>query len=136
MSLRVLDDDRPGYALLAFDGRLTPPRLSISIRSLNSNTYLGPSGQWQRTPHYFDAKRSGEEGGKTQYRVGPEIVNFLLEHEPIEVATSDATVREETLWENAVPQMTASHSDYFIYREPATAPDEHQQPAQASAGPI
>jgi hypothetical protein len=117
MGLRVLDDYRPGYALLAFDRPSDQPSLPISIRSVRENLYLGPEGAWQRAPHYFTAERAEGDARQTLYRVGPEIVNHLLEHDRIAVATADGSLQEEALWENAVPQMLGP-SRHSIYRAP------------------
>jgi hypothetical protein len=117
MGLRVLDDDRPGYALLAFDRPSDQPSLPISIRSVRENLYLGPEGAWQRAAHYFTAERTEGDARQTLYRVGPEIVNHLLEHDRIAVATADGSLHEEALWENAVPQMLGP-SRHSIYRAP------------------
>jgi len=117
MGLRVLDDDRPGYALLAFDRPSDQPSLPISIRSVRENLYLGPEGAWQKAAHYFTAERASGDARQTLYRVGPEIVNHLLEHDRIAVATADGSLHEEALWENAVPQMLGP-SRHSIYRAP------------------
>jgi hypothetical protein len=130
MSLRVLDDDRPGFALLSFSGRLEQPSLSLSIRSLRENAFLGPEGKWQRTAHFFTAERAGETSRGTEYRVGPEIVNHLLEHDQIIVANADGTLREETLWENAVPQMPGSGAGHSIYRPPVKLVGTEPAPAK------
>jgi hypothetical protein len=115
MGLRVLDDDRPGYALLAFDRPSDQPSLPISIRSIRENLYLGPDGVWQKAAHYFTAERISGDARQTLYRVGPEIVNHLLEHDRIGVTSADGSVQEQALWENAVPQLMGP-SRHSIYR--------------------
>jgi hypothetical protein len=119
MGLRVLDDDRAGFALLAFSGSSDRQSISISIRSLREGAFLGPAGAWQKAPHYFDAERTGGDARETFYRVGPEIVNHLLEHDRIGVADADGTVHEEALWENAIPQMIGQSTRHSIYRPPS-----------------
>ncbi len=59
MRLRVLDDDRPGYAQLAFDGPLSQPKLALSVRSQREGAFLGADGNWQKTAHFFTASRIG-----------------------------------------------------------------------------
>jgi hypothetical protein len=120
MSLRVLDDDRPGFALLLFSARLDRPTLSLSIRSTRENAFLGPDGKWQRDPHYFTAERVRDNARGTEYRVGPEIVNYLLEHDQILVAGEDGKLNEETRWENAIPQVPGSGAGRSIYRASAS----------------
>src|SRR5258708_38347839 len=105
MSLRVLDDDRPGYALLLFGAKLEPSQLSLSIGALRENAFLGPDGKWQRAAHYFVAERAGESARGTEYRVAPEIVNHLLEHDQIVLADAEGTLREDALLHNAAAQM-------------------------------
>ena len=123
MGLRVLDDDRPGFALLEFTGKLDQPQLSLSVRSLREGTYLGPEGKWQKAQHFFPAERVEEGARTTSFRVGPEVVNHVLEHERIEIATADGALRETTLWENAVPQMPGQSTAHSIYRSsPRAAP--------------
>jgi len=119
MSLRVLDDDRPGFALLLFSARLDQPILSLSIRSVRENAFLGPDGKWQRDPHYFTAARVRDNARGTEYRVGPEIVNYLLEHDQILVTGEDGKLNEETRWENAIPQVPGSGAGRSIYRPSA-----------------
>jgi hypothetical protein len=132
MGLHVFDDDRPGYALLAFGDALSQPTLSVSIRSLRENAFLGPNGKWQKEPFFFPAVRVGAEGGCTQFRVGPEIVNFLLEHDRIEVASDDGSLKEEALWENAVPELPGQRSLNTVYRTAAPVPpSEPAGPQQA-----
>jgi hypothetical protein len=140
MSLRVLDDDRPGFAILLFSDRLEQSSLAISIRSLHENAFLGPDGKWQRTAHFFTTGKIGKSSGGTQYRVGPEIVNYLLEHDRILVADAEGTLNEETLWENAIPAMPGSAQihgiGHSIYRPPvesaaaAIAPSAGTAPAR------
>jgi hypothetical protein len=120
MSLRILDDDRPGFARLLFSARLDQPTLSLSIRSLRENAFLGPDGKWQRAAQYFTAERVGDSAHGTEYRVGPEIVNYLLEHDQILVDSKDGTLAEATRWENAVPQIPGSGAGHSIYRPPVS----------------
>jgi hypothetical protein len=135
MSLRVLDDDRPGFALLSFGAKLEQPSLSLSIRSLRENAFLGPEGKWQRAAHFFVAERAGETSRGTEYRVGPEIVNHLLEHDQIIVATEDGSLREQTLWENAIPQMPGSGGGHSIYRPPVKVVGTESAPAKTQSRP-
>jgi hypothetical protein len=128
MSLRVLDDDRPGFALLLFSARLDQPTLSLSIRSFRENAFLGPDGKWQRDPHYFTAARVRDTARGTEYRVGPEIVNYLLEHDYILVAGADGKINEETRWENAIPQVPGSGAGRSIYRPSAIVTSAETKP--------
>ncbi|HJZ22179.1 MAG TPA: hypothetical protein VJ226_14545, partial [Bradyrhizobium sp.] len=128
MSLRVLDDDRPGFALLLFSARLDQPTLSLSIRSFRENAFLGPDGKWQRDPHYFTAARVRDTARGTEYRVGPEIVNYLLEHDHILVAGADGKINEETRWENAIPQVPGSGAGRSIYRPSAIVTSAETKP--------
>ncbi|HXW25452.1 MAG TPA: hypothetical protein VEK73_11965 [Xanthobacteraceae bacterium] len=135
MSLRVLDDERLGYAVLKFDKALEAQSLSISVRSrLQQGAYLGPDGKWQRLPHYFAAQRIDGDATSTRYRVGPEIVNYMMEFDRVEIATEDKSLREEAEWENAVPEMSA-RSTHTIYRGPGPTQQEPQRPV-AAAPPV
>jgi hypothetical protein len=116
MSLRVLDDDRAGFALLVFSAKLDQPTLSLSIWSFRENAFLGPDGKWQRTAHYYGVDRIGDSARGTEYRAGPDIVNHLLEHDHILVATQDGSIKEETLWENAIPQLPGTAPEHAMYR--------------------
>ena len=122
MRLRVLDDDRPGYAQLAFDGPLSQPTLALSVRSQQEGGFLGPDGTWQKTAHFFTAERIGGDAGSALYRVGPEIVNYLRELDLVEFAAQDRSFRVETTWENAVPQMLRRQERRSFYRAPGAAP--------------
>lgn len=135
MSLHVFDDDRPGYALLAFGDALSQPTLSVSIRSLRENAFLGPNGKWQKEPFFFSADRVGAVGGCTQFRVGPEIVNFLLEHDRIEVASDDGSLKEEALWENAVPELPGQRSLNTVYRTATPVPPSEPAAKQQTVKP-
>ena len=64
-------------------------------------------------------------GGVAHYRVGPEIVNHMMEFDRVEIATEDNVVRAEAEWQNAVPEITA-RPVHTIYRTP-------QAPSQAAA---
>jgi hypothetical protein len=138
MRLRVLDDDRPGYAQLAFDGPLSQPTLELSVRSLREGAFLGPDGKWQRAAHFFTAARIGGDERSARYRVGPEIVNFLLDLDLVEFAAADGSFRLETTWENATPQLTGKAKGMSIYQEgtqpplrtAAAAPVAPPQPAE------
>ena len=136
MSLRVLDDERLGYAVLEFDKALDEPSLSISIRSATQHgAYLGPDGQWQHIPHYFPAQRIDGDAERTRYRVGPEIVNYMMEFDQVEVATADDSLHEKAKWENAVPEMSA-RSTHTIYRGPGRQrPVAARPPAAPPPGP-
>jgi hypothetical protein len=119
-----LDDDRPGYAQLAFDSPLNQPTLAISVRSQHEGAYLGPDGTWQKSAHFFTAARIGGDAGSALYRVGPEIVNHVLDLDQVEFATRDGSFCVETTWENAIPQLGVRQKGHFAYREapPGSAP--------------
>jgi hypothetical protein len=123
MRLRVLDDDRPGYAQLAFDAALTPATLAVSVRSQHAGAFLGPDGAWQRTAHFFTAVRIGGDTQSALYRVGPDIVNYLLNLDTVEFAAGDGSFSLETTWENAIPQMADRQKGLSIYREGAAPHD-------------
>jgi len=59
MSVRVLDGEQPGYAVLVFDKQIDSPSLRLAIKSfqVGQGAYLGPSGAWDRSPHFFTAAR-------------------------------------------------------------------------------
>src|SRR2546429_597376 len=124
MRLRVLDGGRPGYAVLDFDAPLHDPTVSISVRSglFHQGMFLGPAGDWQRTAHFFEATRLDGDGATTQYRVGPDVVNHVLEHDRIEVATRDGRIRAEGDWLNAVAQLPGAARTHTIYRAVPMAP--------------
>ncbi|WP_020176814.1 hypothetical protein [Methyloferula stellata] len=140
MRLRVLDDLRPGYAQLAFDGPLTQPTLHLSVRSQQEGGFLGPDGSWQKSAHYFTASRIEGDDRSTVYRVGPEIVNHLRELDTVEFANDDGSLRFETTWENAVPQMPKipggrpGHSIYGVQSQPLESPQAIATPEPTSGG--
>jgi hypothetical protein len=123
MRLRVLDDDRPGYAQLAFDGPLSTATLAVSVRSQHAGAFLGPDGTWQRTAHFFTAARIDGDMQSSLYRVGPEIVNHLLDLDSVEFAAQDGSFSIETMWENAIPQMADRQKGLSIYRQGAAPND-------------
>jgi hypothetical protein len=133
MRLRVLDDDRPGYAQLAFDSPLSQPTLAVSVRSLREGAYLGPDGKWQRSAHFFPASRISGDARSTLYRVGPQIVNFLPDLESVEFAAADGSFRLETTWENATPQLAGDKKGRSIYQEQAQRPQTPQLRKRADA---
>lgn len=106
MSVRVLDDE-PGYALLVFDKPTDSPSLKLSIKSLQvgQGSYLDPSGAWLKAPHFFSGQRVQAPDGRFGYRVGPELVNHMLDQDWIEVSSEDGTFCEQGVWENASPLM-------------------------------
>ncbi len=134
MRLRVLDDLRPGYAQLAFDGPLTQPTLHLSVRSQQEGSFLGPDGSWQKSAHFFTASRIEGDAHSALYRVGPEIVNHLRELDTVEFASDDGSLRLETTWENAVPQMPKTpggrpgHSFYGVQSQPLESPEMFTPP--------
>jgi hypothetical protein len=108
MRLRILDDDLPGYAQLVFSGSsglLQKPTLDLSVRSPREKAFLGDDGRWQNAPVYFTATRLSGNSEQAVFRVGPEIVNHMLEQDDVEFATADGALQVETVWENAIPQM-------------------------------
>src|ERR1700761_3544539 len=118
MRLRVLDAERLGYAILEFDSALSEPALSISIHSAAQQAYLGPEGQWQRTPHFFSARRiGGDDTNRSHFQVGPDVVNHMMQDDQIEDATADKKIFTETIWENAAPER-APRPAHRIYRAP------------------
>jgi hypothetical protein len=122
MGLQVLDDERPGYAILEFDPAIEALTLSISVHSRLHDSYLGPDGEWQKTPYFFPAERVGGDASSTRYRIGPAIVNHMMAMDQIEVAAEDGRISAETVWENAVPEIFAP-SRHRIYRHPAARPE-------------
>jgi hypothetical protein len=122
MGLQVLDDERPGYAILEFDPAIEAPTLSISVHSRLHDSYLGRDGEWQKTPYFFPAERVGGDASSTRYRIGPAIVNHMMAMDQIEVAAEDGRISAETVWENAVPEIFAP-SRHRIYRHPAARPE-------------
>lgn len=106
MSVRVLDDE-PGYALFVFDKPTDSPSLKLSIKSLHvgQGCYLDPSGAWLKAPHFFSGQRVQAPDGRFGYRVGPELVNHMLDQDWIEVSSEDGTFCEQGVWENASPLM-------------------------------
>jgi hypothetical protein len=139
MRLRVLDDVRPGYAQLAFDGPLSETTLQLSVRSQQEGGFLGPDGSWQKSPHFFTASRVDGDERSALYRVGPEIVNHLRELDIVEFASDDGALHIETTWENAVPQMPKvpggrpGHSIYGVQSQPLEEPPASVEPVDLIA---
>ncbi|WP_454914948.1 hypothetical protein [Xanthobacter sediminis] len=116
MSLRILEGERPGLAVLAFGTAPDAAELRLSFRSLSTSErlFLGPAGKWQKAPYFFCVVR-GEDG--RQFVVGPDVVNHLADQDRIEVASEGGDVREETIWENATPAFLPSEHTHTIHRE-------------------
>jgi hypothetical protein len=151
MRLRVLDDDRPGYAQLAFDSALSQPTIGLSVYSQQEGGFLGPDGTWRKAAHFFTAAKIASDTQSALYRVGPEVVNYLRELDLVEFAAQDGSFRVETTWENAVPEMVRRQGSRSIYRDsraPLVAaplvgrsfnpkePHEPEPPVQPSAEPL
>ncbi|HWJ19460.1 MAG TPA: hypothetical protein VNR65_12120, partial [Geobacterales bacterium] len=133
MSLRVSDDDRPGYAILDFGRDTGTDDLLISLQSklFNTGEYLGPGGKWSKAPHFFKAVRL-TSAGPGIYRIGPEIVNQQdLAHDTIEVSVGSGGVVEEATW----PELTPAPFEpgTAIYREPVPPPP--QEPIRPASKP-
>lgn len=107
MGVRVLDGERPGYAILVFDEPIAGSTLRLAIRSLqvHQGAYVGPSGSFGKLPYYFDTQRVTTDDGVEGFRVGPEIVNHLLEYDQIEARSEDGALCAQGVWENATPSM-------------------------------
>lgn len=109
--MRVFEGGQPGYAILVFDQSVESPSLKLAVRSLQvaQGAWLGPSGAFERVPHYFSAVRVTAPKGGFGYQVGPEIVNFLKDDDQIEISaqTSDDenALVETGYWANATPLM-------------------------------
>jgi hypothetical protein len=106
-NVRVLDGDRPGHAVLLFDKQVESPSLRLAIKSLQvgQGSYLGPEGSFSRTPHYFIAERVETPKGPG-YRVGPEMVDHLLEDDQIEAISDDAQLTESGFWGAVTPSLS------------------------------
>jgi hypothetical protein len=106
-NVRVLDGDRPGYAVLLFDKRVESPSLRLAIKSLQvgQGSYLGPEGSFSRAPHFFVAERVVTPKGPG-YRVGPEMVDYLLEDDQIEATSDDAQLTESGFWGAVTPSLS------------------------------
>ena len=107
MSVRVIDGEQPGYAVLVFDKQVDSQSLRLAIKSfqVGQGAYLGPGGTWNRSPHFFTTARVEAPKGGFGYQVGPEIVNYLLEDDHIEASSDDGLLREDGFWANAIPLM-------------------------------
>lgn len=105
--MRVLDGDQPGHAVLLFDKPVESPALRLAIKSLQvgQGSYLGPGGSFSRTPHYFIAERVETPKGPG-YRVGPEMVDHLLEDDQIEAMSDDAQLTESGFWGAVTPSLS------------------------------
>lgn len=103
MTLKVLEDDRAGYALLVFDPLpASPLPTHVAIRRFwnDQNADLGPGGIWAKAPHYFAAEATVTADGRPCLRVGPDIVDHLHDYDRIEVSDAAGTLREEGYWED------------------------------------
>lgn len=144
MRVTVLDDVRPGFALLEFEPGLEDPLLYLTVRSVGQEQYLGAGGKWAKVPHTFTAERVEIEGEPARYRVGPEIVNYMLEHDGVEIAAADKSWRADGLWENAIPQLPGQgkspSAGFTIFRAAPTMPEPLQSapvpPPSAKAAPV
>jgi hypothetical protein len=126
MSLRVSDDNRPGYAILDFGRDIGADDLLISLQSklFNPGEYLGLGGKWSKAPHLFKAIHL-PSAGPGIYRIGPEIVNQQdLAHDTIEVSVSGGGFVEEVMWPELTPAALLSEPDTTIYREPELPPPQ------------
>ncbi len=142
-SVRVLDGEQPGYAVLVFDKQIDSPSLRLAIKSfqVGQGAYLGPSGAWDRSPHFFTAARVKTPRGGFGYRVGPEVVNYLLEDDHIEASTDDGLLREDGYWANATPLMMTPggarpHTFVASSTPAAHAPPAPYSPPSAPSQPL
>jgi hypothetical protein len=132
MSVRVLDGERPGYAIFVFDRPVEAASLRLAVKSLqvHPGAYVGPNGSFGRQPSYFDASRVLGDDGVAGFRVGPEIVNYFLDYDQIEVRSEDGLLCEQGLWENATPSMSPGAPPPV-----AAPPPPRPGPAPAAASP-
>lgn len=138
MSVRVLDGEQPGYAVLVFDKQIDSPSLRLAIKSfqVGQGAYLGPSGAWDRSPHFFTAARVETPKGGFGYRVGPEVVNYLLEDDHIEASSDDGLLREDGYWANATPlMMPGGARPHTFVASTADAPSAPSAPVPPSVAP-
>jgi formylglycine-generating enzyme required for sulfatase activity len=122
MRLAVLDDERAGYAQLKFDSPLSQATLAVSVRSPREGGFLGLDGRWQKSEYFFTATRIDGDAHSALFRVGPDIVNHLLDLDLVEFGAADGSFRVETIWENAIPQMPEKGAGHSFYRGAAQAP--------------
>jgi hypothetical protein len=126
MQLRVLDEDRPGYARLAFDGSLTQPTLRLSVRSSRQRAFLRPDGFWGQLAHFFNASRTEGDSQTTLYEIGPELVNYLPDSDTLEFAAEDGSAHVKATWERASRKVSSSAGggpEAWIDGKPPRPPD-------------
>jgi len=112
----VFEGGQPGYAILVFDRDVESSSLRLAVRSMQvaQGAYLGPSGAFERAPHYFTAVRVVATKGGFGYQVGPEIVNHLMEDDQIEVSSEGGDLVETGYWANATPLMTGARGSIMM----------------------
>ena len=128
MSLRVSDDDRPGFAILDFGREIAPGDVLIALRSkrLRPGEFVDDSGKWSKAPFLFRGVKRTEKAGT--YLIGPEIVNHdFLAHDLIEVAVQNSRVVEELDWPELTPNLRASPLTTAIFKPDPPVPDEKPQ---------
>jgi hypothetical protein len=123
MTLRVKGSDRPGFAILEFDGVIDAQELLFSLQSMISRNglYLTNDGNWEKTPRFFKAVRLTSDSGTTSFGVGPDIVNHVADQDTIKIVASDNSVSAETVWENGTPELQGSPRTGWVH-VPKTAP--------------
>ncbi|WP_026606808.1 hypothetical protein [Methylocapsa acidiphila] len=133
--MRVFEGGQPGYAILVFDREMESPSLSLAVRSMQvaQGAYLGPSGAFEREPHYFNAVRVAAPKGGFGYQVGPDVVNHLMEDDQIEVSAEDVGLVETGYWANATPLMTSGRAATLTLLAGARSPPLVSQPAARGA---
>ncbi len=127
MSLRVSDDDCPGFAILDFGREIAPGDVLIALRSkrLRPGEFVDDSGKWSKAPFLFRAIKRTEAG---TYLIGPEIVNHdFLAHDLIEVAVQNSKVVEELDWPELTPNLRASPLTTAIFKPDLPVQDEKPQ---------
>ena len=138
MGVRVVEGEQPGYAIFLFDKPIDAPTLQLAVRSLQvgQGAFIGMGGSWVKTPKYFSTPRVPTDTGEFGYRVGPEVVNHLLDLDQIEVRSDDGALCELGVWENAVPSMLpVGKAPAFISPEAASNPPPPRQREAAYSPP-
>jgi hypothetical protein len=105
--VRVFEGGQPGYAILVFEKQTESASLRLAVKSVQvgQGAFLSLGGSFEHMPSYFDAVRVMGPRGGFGYQVGPDVVNYMLDDDQIEVSSEDGQLRETGYWANATPSM-------------------------------
>ena len=124
--MRIVNSDKPGYAVIEYNGARDGFFLSLSLRSpeRHRGEYLTPEGLWQEAPAYVIATRISGDAAATRFAFGPEITQYLEPGEKLDIGVFEEPGSWQVNWPAAEQPAPAG-----LEVLPETAPEE-DGPAQ------